>query len=116
MWRNVIAEDLCVCCLDSAETNGHIFWGCPKAQAAWTASKLHLLPPSANIVSFQDLLWHELMTNQSGDAKCSQLVMIAWTLWCNRNEIYNGGDVHEIYTIKYSHIYIFSLTFMLFCD
>ena len=26
------------------------------------------------------------------------------------------SDVHEIYTIKYSHIYIFSLTFMLFCD
>ena len=25
-------------------------------------------------------------------------------------------DVLEIYTIKYSHIYIFSLTFMLFCD
>ena len=25
-------------------------------------------------------------------------------------------DVHEIYTIKYSHIYVFSLTFMLFCD
>ena len=26
-----------------------------------------------------------------------------------------SNDVHEIYTIKYSHIYIFSLTFMLFC-
>ena len=25
-------------------------------------------------------------------------------------------DVHEIYTIKYPHIYIFSFTFMLFCD
>ena len=25
-------------------------------------------------------------------------------------------DVYEIYTIKYSHIYTFSLTFMLFCD
>ena len=25
-------------------------------------------------------------------------------------------DVHEIYTIKYLHIYVFSLTFMLFCD
>ena len=25
------------------------------------------------------------------------------------------SDVHEIYTIKYSHIYVFSLTFMLFC-
>ena len=26
------------------------------------------------------------------------------------------GDVHEIYTIKYSHIYAFIFTFMLFCD
>ena len=26
------------------------------------------------------------------------------------------GDVHEIYTINYSYIYIFSLTFMLFSD
>ena len=25
------------------------------------------------------------------------------------------GDVHKIYAIKYSHIYIFSFTFMLFC-
>ena len=25
-------------------------------------------------------------------------------------------DVHEIYTINYSHIYIFRFTFMLFCD
>ena len=32
------------------------------------------------------------------------------------NEFENEIDVHEIYTIKYSHIYIFSLTFMLFCD
>ena len=31
-------------------------------------------------------------------------------------ELLSSTDVHEIYTIKYSHIYIFSLTFMLFCD
>ena len=30
--------------------------------------------------------------------------------------LFLGQDVHEIYTTKYSHIYIFSLTFMLFCD
>ena len=29
--RNVFAEDLCVCYLDNAEMNGHIFWGCLKA-------------------------------------------------------------------------------------
>ena len=33
-----------------------------------------------------------------------------------REVLTRHSDVHEIYTIKYSHIYIFSLTFMLFCD
>ena len=46
--------------------------------------------------------------------------------WTNKRDISNlileridkffMNDVHEIYTIKYSHIYIFSLIFMLFCD
>ena len=50
------------------------------------------MPPDANIVTFQDLLWHELMTNDARDIKCSKLVMIAWKLWCNRNEIYHRGE------------------------
>ena len=40
MRRNVIAKSLCVCCFESAEMNGHIFWDCPIAQAAWDALKL----------------------------------------------------------------------------
>ena len=35
---------------------------------------------------------------------------------CPRVKSFDTHDVHEIYTIKYSHIYIFNLTFMLFCD
>ena len=34
---------------DKAEMNGQIFWGCPKAQEAWVASKLHLLPLDVHI-------------------------------------------------------------------
>ena len=33
-----------------------------------------------------------MMTNVAGEEKCSRLVMIAWALWCNRNEIYHGGE------------------------
>ena len=33
-----------------------------------------------------------MMTNAAREEKCSQLVMIAWALWCNRNEIYHGGE------------------------
>ncbi|KAL0010764.1 hypothetical protein SO802_005872 [Lithocarpus litseifolius] len=66
-------------------------WSLPiPHKAAWAASKLNLLPPDANAVTFQDLLWHELMIADAGDMKSSQLVMIAWKLWCNRNEIYHG--------------------------
>ena len=83
---------MCVCCQDEAETNGHIFWGCPRAQEAWVASKVHLLPQDTNIDSLQDLFWHEMMTKAAGDEKCSQLVMIVWALWCNRNEVYHGGS------------------------
>ena len=71
MRRNVTAKSLCVCCLENPEMNGHIFWGCPTTQEAWSASKLNLMPPNANINSFQDLLWLELMTNDAGDIKCS---------------------------------------------
>ena len=40
------------------------------------------------------------------------------TFWADAvsTATYLINDVHEIYTIKYSHIYIFSLTFILFCD
>ena len=77
---------------DKAEMNGHIFWGCPKAQEAWAASKLHLLPLDVHIDYFQDLLWLEMMTSAAREEKCSQLVMIAQALWSNRNEIYYGGE------------------------
>ena len=33
-----------------------------------------------------------MMTNAAGEEKCSRLVMIAWALWCNRNEILHGGE------------------------
>ena len=33
-----------------------------------------------------------MMTNVAGEEKCSQLVMTAWALWSNRNEIHYGGE------------------------
>lgn len=32
-----------------------------------------------------------MMTKVAGDEKCSQVVMIAWALWCNRNEADGRG-------------------------
>ncbi|KAL0004508.1 hypothetical protein SO802_012069 [Lithocarpus litseifolius] len=90
--RNVIADDMYVCCHKEVDTNGHLFWGCLKAQETWAASKLQLLPLDAHLGSFMDLLWFVMMTNATGGEKYSQLVTNASALWSNRNEILYGGE------------------------
>ena len=50
------------------------------------------MPLDVHIDSFQALLWFVMMTNVAGEEKCSQLVMTAWALWSNRNEIHYGGE------------------------
>ena len=67
----MIAEDMCVRCHEEAETNGHIFWGCPRAQETWAASKLQLLHLDVHLGSFMDMFWLVMMTNESGEEKCS---------------------------------------------
>ena len=101
---------MCVCCHDEAKTNGHIFWGYPKAQKTWAASKLQLLPLDVHLGSFLDFLWFVMMTNAAGEEKCSQLVTTAWALWSNRNEIlYRGegktGPALALWTVNYLQEY-----------
>ena len=50
------------------------------------------MPLDTNIKSLQDLSWIEMMTKVAGDVTCSQVVMIAWALWCNRNEVHHEGE------------------------
>ena len=90
--HNVIAEDICVCYHKEVDTNGHIFWGCPRAQETWATSKLQLLPLDVHLGSFMDLIWFVMMTNVAGEEKCSQIVTTTWALWSNRNEILYGGE------------------------
>ena len=57
-------------------------------------------------------LGHKVMLNYN----IMEKIIYILCLLDGTNFTSNVCDVHEIYTIKYSHIYIFSLTFMLFCD
>ena len=63
------------------------------------------------------LIW---AANKSGKFSVKSVYALAYEekVEQNRGDYSNASmrDVYEIYTIKYSHIYIFSLTFMLFCD
>ena len=38
-----------------------------------------------------DFLWQLVMIDKVEEDKLAQIVTIAWALWCNRNEVRNGG-------------------------
>ena len=41
--------------------------------------------------SFFDFLWQLVMIDKVEEDELAQIVTIAWALWCNRNEVRNGG-------------------------
>ena len=78
---------------------------------------------SDNEDAFDDELPKMLTLQEAYDKLCTKFIKSKRTSHLCRKELNEVKtekaellDVHEIYTIKYSHIYIFSLTFMLFCD
>ena len=53
----------------------------------------NLIPLNQNFPfnSFMDLLWFAVMIAKWEQAKVEKVIMISWKLWCNRNEVRNGG-------------------------
>nr|POE55109.1 hypothetical protein CFP56_35109 [Quercus suber] len=43
------------------------------------------------VKSFHDLLWQVLMTDSSVEEDAELVVIVAWALWSNRNEVRHGG-------------------------
>ena len=90
MKRNVIQDEQCEVC-GEPETTGHIFWSCPRAWEVWRCTKLHFSFDPSIVRSFLDLLWNMLMSGSYDEHKVAMVVTIGWGIWCNRNEIGNGG-------------------------
>ena len=38
-----------------------------------------------------DMLWYVLMVAQGVHSEVDQFIVVAWALWSNRNECWNGG-------------------------
>lgn len=87
----MLQDCLCDECRLAEEPAGHVLWNCRKAQAAWDCSKVVASFGVPSCFSFHDLLWHMLMHDRVEDAKVAKVFTIARALWCNRNEVRNGG-------------------------
>lgn len=85
--RRILLENTCEECGTALEFSGHLFWSCTKAQRVWGCTKLPSSIRSSQFHSFFDLLWFLLMLESFDEEKKALMVTVAWSLWCNRNEI-----------------------------
>lgn len=91
MKRKILRDGIYDECKLEMETTGHVLWNCQKAKETWAYSKIVVSFGEDRFESFHDLLWHLMMTDRMEEAKITKVVMIAWALWCNWNEVRNGG-------------------------
>ncbi|KAF3975410.1 hypothetical protein CMV_001341 [Castanea mollissima] len=74
---------------DSLETVIHVLSQCPKAMEVW--SKCNLLQVVECIGDFMDTVWWCEMTQSNDSNLLEMILMIAWGIWKNRNEVRHGG-------------------------
>lgn len=94
----MVQDDVCDICREASETTGHVLWSCLKAKEAWECSKVNVYGARIDGVSFQGIMWQLLIVERVNDEKVARVVIIAWTLWHNRNEMRNrpgGGGVQK---------------------
>ncbi|KAL0011301.1 hypothetical protein SO802_006409 [Lithocarpus litseifolius] len=91
MRRIVVQDDVCEICKEASKMTGHVLWSCSKAKEAWECSKVNVCAARIGGVSFQGVMWQLLMVEGVDDEKAARVVTIAWTLWHNRNEMWNEG-------------------------
>ena len=87
--RKVIEDPTCDECGLGPETVLHMLYQCSKAKEVWKHCNLH------NIIGdkgdFQDILWLSGLTNNHDSNLMDMILMIAWGIWRNRNEVRHGG-------------------------
>lgn len=89
--RREIQKDGCEICKEASKSTSQVLWNCMKAQEAWENSKLVLNINKDNGISFQHLLWHLIIIEGYEEDKVARVVIIAWALWYNKNELRNEG-------------------------
>ena len=87
--RKVNDNPTCEVCGLSPETIIHALCHCTKARTVWSHCNL------SNMVvgngDFMDILWQCVLNQGNSSCLLDMILMIAWSIWRNRNEVRHGG-------------------------
>ncbi|XP_075645698.1 uncharacterized protein LOC142616805 [Castanea sativa] len=89
-WQ-VIEDPICDACGLEPKTVLHVLCQCPKAKEVWTHCRLlHLFEGKGD---FTDILCFNGMSQDQDSNLLHMILMIAWGIWRNRNEMRHGGKI-----------------------
>ena len=74
-------------CSLGAKSSGHVLWDYEKTQEIWKLSSIPFEVRGANFLEFVDFLWHLKFKQRMGDDLLELVIMVAWCLWFNCNEV-----------------------------
>ena len=88
--RQVTPDSICEVCGKAEETTAHLFWHCHRAKEVWNEvgiEKDHLMDSCPELL---DLLWYGRNVKKWSEEEFGLMVMTAWGIWTNRNEVRHG--------------------------
>ena len=91
--RNIIRENLCLCCQRVPETVIHALWECLAAQDVWVGSSTMLQKCTTNFHDFMQLF--EALMNKLDADGMELFIVQAWIVWNQRNTMVHGGQMKD---------------------
>ena len=87
--QQVLEDPICDECGLEPETVFHVLCQCSKAKEVW--NHCHLQHLSEGKGDFTDILWQCSMDLNKDSNMLDMVLMIAWSIWRNMNEVQHGG-------------------------
>ena len=88
--QRITADNTCKVCGNFEETTGHLLWHCHRAKEVWKEVRLDTDKVMDKCPEFLDLLWYARNVKQWPEEDVGLMVMTAWGIWTNRNEVRHG--------------------------
>ncbi|XP_030964645.1 uncharacterized protein LOC115985893 [Quercus lobata] len=90
--RKITPDSICEVCGNFEETTSHVLWHCHRAKEVWKEVGLDTDKVMDKCPEFIDLVWYARNVKQWTEEDIGLMVMTAWGIWTNRNEVRHGKN------------------------
>ena len=95
----VLDDPVYEACGLEVESSGPLFQSCDRARKVWKLSGFLFDNCGVQFRDFIDLLWHLQFIQRVGNDLLELVIIVAWSMWFNRNVVQQGKARQQAVTI-----------------